>query len=167
MGLAVRFGGAGGALHDLVIAGTGSGPLTRFVFAPQVQLATTYSSVMPYRTPVGPAVLGAFPIGNRRLPSDPEEAARQTALEPLVLALKVASPTGPWRTFGTLSLGGAATQTLDPRLAVDPVLRPLPDGLALTGPLARVRAVSYRYARSGRGATAADLASQPGPLHPA
>lgn len=167
MGLAIRFGGADRALHDLVIAGTGSGPLSRFVFAPQVQFATTYSSVMPYRTPLGPAVLGAFATGDRLLPGDPDEAARETAREPLVLSLKVASPTGPWRTFGTLSLGGAATETLDPRLAVDPVLRPLPDGLALTGPLARVRSVSYRYARSGRGATAEDLAAQPGPLHSA
>ncbi|GAA0250995.1 hypothetical protein [Cryptosporangium japonicum] len=133
LGLAVRVDPDGDPA-DLLLSTTGRAPLARHVLRPRYDArAATYTSVLPYRAPAGPVLLGAFPAAAR---------AGRPAFH-----LAVAAPTGPWRRFARLELAGTGCGDAD--LAFDPVLRPLP-GLTLPEPLATLRAASYRASREGR-----------------
>jgi hypothetical protein len=69
------------------------------------------------------------------------------------LLLAVASATGPWRTFGQLSIGDQLDGREDAALAFDPVGN-VPEDLRLAGVLRWLREHTYRGSRRGRGADA-------------
>ena len=132
LGLAVRFDGAGRD-HDLLLATTGAGRLSRFVLVPRVDPATaTYGSLLPYATPRGPVVLAAVPTG--RVDGAP------------AFGLEVAAANGPWQRFGLLRLAQDPATAADAHVDLDPVENPLP-GLAPTRVHASLRSPAYRAAR--------------------
>jgi hypothetical protein len=141
LGLAVRLPGADGERVDLLLSSTGSGRLGRVVPVPRRDSATTYGSIMGYRTDVG----------TLRLAATGERTSGGTG-ESLVFVLAAAQGSGPWRPFARLTLG-EPLQPPDPEVRFDAVLHP-PPGLVPDGPLARLRAPAYAMARGGRDATA-------------
>jgi hypothetical protein len=136
-GLALRIPLDDGSHADLLLATTGLGRVGRFVLtASRHPLRRAYSTLLPYRSPTGPLLLAARPVGQ----------------DERVLTLSVASPGGPWRPFGYVELSrpGADGPTGDEHLAFDPVTNPLP-GLEHYPWAARLREGSYRTARRSRG----------------
>jgi len=111
-GLAIRAPLSDGRFGDLLLATTGTRPVTRHLLRPTMSPKAPATTLLPYRTASGPVVIGAFP--------NPDASA---------LELRVATLTGPWRTFATLHLLDDATHADDSDLRFDPVLNPLP-GLA-------------------------------------
>lgn len=115
---------------DLLFATTGWGRLTRFV--PTVARSSggrPFTTLLPYRAPQGPVVLGLLPEGDA------------------TFLLAHACGTGPWTTFARLVLD----QPYDgPALAYDPVLAPVP-GLPPYAWVSALRRPSYRAAQRGRG----------------
>jgi hypothetical protein len=127
---------------DVLLSSTGRGRWTRRVPVPRRDAATTYGSIMAYRCPAGPVWLAAVPQG-AALPSD---RAGLAATGPgTVLTLSAAVGRGPWKPFGTVTLG-APVEQLDPPVRFDAVLH-APPGLAADGPLARFRRPAYAAAR--------------------
>lgn len=135
LGLALRIPVATDKHADLLLATTGYGRVTRFVLAPARRPDhARFSTLLPYRTPEGPAVVGAVP-----------SATGAT----LGYELQVAIGVGPWRTFGTLEVpqpGGLR----DLEVTFDPMLNTLP-GLEPYPWVKRLRESSYRAARRSRG----------------
>lgn len=132
LGLAVRFDGDGRD-HDLLLATTGAGRLSRFVLVPRVDPTTaTYGSLLPYATPRGPVVLAAEPTG--WVDGAP------------AFGLAVAAASGPWQRFGLLRLDQDPAAAEDAHVDLDPVANPLP-GLAPTRAHASLRGPAYRAAR--------------------
>ncbi|GIG28156.1 hypothetical protein [Cellulomonas marina] len=128
-GLALRWGPAD-APHDVLLASTGTGPLSRFVLTlrrPGVE--GTLGSLMPYRSRLGPLVLFAAPEG-----------------APGRWTLRAAVGTQPLHDVGALTLDEESHDT--PR-RLDPVLHP-PAGVTTYGWAAAVRLRPYRAARGGR-----------------
>jgi hypothetical protein len=155
-GLALRLGGPE-ATSDILLSSTGAGVPGRFVLVPRFSAATgTLTSMMPYRGPSGPVLLGARTVptdGRRttsgielRLPLDPEGFRDVLRWQDWVLQLGWAPPTGRWVPFGTLTLGLDPVQD-DTGLRFDPVLHELP-GAGTYGWARRLREPSYRTARS-------------------
>ena len=137
LGLALRTRGPGGA-HDVLLASTGTGALTRFLLVPRRDAARSgYTSVLPYRSPRGPVLLAAVPAGPW-----PGAGAR--------FRLLAAPVRGPWEPFGELHLHGPLDGP-DAVMDVDPVLG-APPGLAVPAALAAVRGPAYAAARRARGA---------------
>lgn len=81
-----------------------------------------YGSVMPFRGPSGPVLLAAVPSPRRALPADLAALAVVLEHEPLRLRMVWATPTGPWRTFGRLDVGGP--RPVDRPLRFDPLRSP-------------------------------------------
>jgi hypothetical protein len=134
LGLALAFRGPNGRRHDLLLATTGVGSLTRFLLLPRRDtVRSTYTSLFPYAAPRGPVVLAAEPVATAR-PLPEGRAFRMLA----------ARPAGRWREFGRLELTDTAAADLPIRF--DPALHPLPD-LRLYGPLSRLREPAYAAAR--------------------
>lgn len=132
LGLALRFDGDGHD-HDLLLATTGVGALSRFVLVPRVDAAdASYGSLLPYATPRGPVVLAAVPTG--WVDGAP------------AFGLEVAAVQGPWLRFGLLRLAQDPASAEDAHLDLDPVEHPLP-GLAPTRVHATLRSPAYRAAR--------------------
>jgi hypothetical protein len=133
LGLALRVpSGAGHA--DLLFSTSGKGRFGRFVLAPARRPEfATYSTLVPYRTSRGPAVLTAVGCGNESAP---------------VFELRVAIGRGPWQTFGRLELEAAAREDAD--IAFDAVTNPVP-GLEPYEWVRQLRAGAYRAARRSRG----------------
>lgn len=135
LGLAIRFTGDGED-HDLLLATTGLGALTRYVLVPRIDPATAvYSSLLPFDTPRGRALLSATP-------EEPQAGAP-------VFAVHVAQPRGPWHRFATLRLDLDPADAGDAALEFDPVHNP-PPGLSFPPALAALRAPSYRAAQLAR-----------------
>jgi hypothetical protein len=132
LGLAVRI--PDGPV-DLLLTSTATGPVLRLLPRPRRDTATSYGSVMGYRSDAGTLRLAALP--------DDDSARRFT--------LAAARGQGPWRPFGRLVLG-APREPLDPDVRFDAVRNP-PHGLVPDGPLARLRAPAYAAARRGRDAS--------------
>ncbi|MBB3085117.1 phosphodiesterase [Geodermatophilus sabuli] len=146
LGLAVRLPGEPPV--DLLLSGTGRGRLTRFLPAFRRDAASTYSSLMGYRSDAGTLHLAAWPESSVPLPSEPGPlAAAITAGRP-VFTLAVARGGGAWHPFGRLRLLAPVAE-LDPDLRFDAVRNP-PPGLVPDGPMARFRAPAYAAARDGR-----------------
>ena len=127
---------------DLLLATTGRGRLTRFVFRPGLQ-PSAYTSLLPYRTATGPLLLAAFPVGTGGVDFD----------------LACASPQGAWRTFARLHVGvedsekgtaGLERRGPDPTVSFDPILNQLP-GLRPYAWVATLREGAYAAARRARG----------------
>ena len=130
-GLALRVEIGEESFADVLLASTGSGPVSRFLLRPGRHPAALFlGSLLPYRTSVGPVLLGALP--------------REDASWDLVCAVG----RGHWVPFARL--------TVDRRLpaaalvSFDPVLHRLP-GLEQYDEWARVRLPAYRAARRSRG----------------
>ncbi len=133
-GLAVRIDPDGDRPADLLLATTGRGRLTRFLFAPARSTAAPMSTVMPFRTPVGPVLLGARRTGTR------------------TVELTCATLTGPWRRFGHIALDSEPSGSPDgeqPDLAFDPVRLRLP-GMESYDWARALRAPSYATAQAQR-----------------
>ncbi len=129
-GLAVRVDLGGGRHGDLLFATTGLSRLGRFVLTPAFRgHGRPMTTLLPYRTPEGPLLLAATAVGD-------------TELE-----LSCASPTGPWRSFGHLTLSGTAGP--DPLVSFDPLLNTVP-GLENYDWVRRLREPAYWTARRGR-----------------
>lgn len=127
-GLALRVPTAGG-YGDVLLASTGTGRVTRFVLtAARRPGGRPMSSLLPYRTPSGPVLLGASERG------------------PGSWRLAVATPRGPWQPFATLVV---AEDGEDDSVSFDPVRNQVP-GLEVPGWVSRLRAPSYRAARRSR-----------------
>lgn len=110
-GLAIRAPLPDGRFGDLLLASTGTLPVARHLLRPTTSADTPVTTLLPYRTASGPVLVGAFPTGEA------------------TLELRVATLTGPWRTFATLHLLDDATHASDSDVRFDPVINPLP-GLA-------------------------------------
>lgn len=130
IGLALRVWPGGGGPGDLLFSSTGRGPLTRYLLRPTRRDDACLTSLMPFRTPRGPVVLGA-----RRI--SPEEV------------VLVAAPGlgGQWRAVATVLLG---EQVDDEEVDFDPVLHQVP-GLETYPWAARLRRPAYAVARASRG----------------
>lgn len=126
-GLALRVP-VGDGHGDLLFASTGWGRVGRFVLtAGRRPGDRPLTSLLPYRTPAGPVVLGARVSGD-------------------VVTLACAVGTGPFRTFGELVLAG---EHGDPAVAFDPVRNQVP-GLAVPPWVQRLREPAYAGARRSR-----------------
>jgi hypothetical protein len=137
LGLAVHLPGED---VDLLLSSTGRGRLSRLVPAARRDPATTYGSIMGYRSAAGTLRLAA--IGERTAGGSADGG------NGLVFALAAARGSGTFRPFGRLVLG-AQVPAGDPDVRFDAVRRP-PPGLRPDGPMARLRAPSYARARAGR-----------------
>lgn len=137
---------------DVLLASTGRGRLTRWLLTAGVDpWSRPQTSLLPYRSPVGPLLLGA-----RRVDA-PEDGAPE---EPVV-ELSWARGSGPWHPFAELCVSGREVTDADgdahrghprhapPDVSFDPVLRVLP-GLAHYRVVARLREPAYRTARAQR-----------------
>lgn len=125
-GLALRIELPGGPA-DILLASTGTGPLTRFLLAPRLPgRPGVLTSLLPYRAPAGPVLLSAVPVDER------------------TFELRWADGTGPWRTFAVLHLGALRQ---DQEVSFDPVLNTAPflDQYAW---VRRLREPSYQLARA-------------------
>ena len=128
-GLALRVD-PGGSPGDLLFATTGHGRLTRFVLTPSRSFGRPMTTLLPYRAPAGPVLLGA-------------ERVDDTAFE-----LSWATITGPWQPFADLSLlpDGDGRR---PEISFDPMLHLVP-GLEPYDWVRRLREPSYLGARRSR-----------------
>lgn len=133
---------------DVLLASTGRGRLTRWLLTAGVDpWARPQTSLVPYRSPVGPLVLGARRIGG------PDDAP--------VVELSWAQGTGPWHAFAELRITGRDVTGADgdahrghaadapPDVSFDPVLRVVP-GLGHYRAVTRLREPAYRTARAQR-----------------
>jgi hypothetical protein len=151
LGLAVRLPGGGpdGGPVDLLLSSAGRGRWTRLVPVLRRDAATPYSSIMSYRSAVGPVRLAALPEGSG-VASDPAPLAAAVGRRGLRFTLAAALEGGPWEPFARLTVA-APVQPLDPEVHVDAVLH-APPGLRADGPMARFRRPAYAAARSVRAA---------------
>ena len=128
-GLALRVELADGGIADLLLASTGGGPTGRFVLHAGRRPETLFfGSLLPYRSPTGPVLLGA-------LPRDEES-----------WDLLWAPGRGPWKPFGQLRLRSVLP---DAEVSFDPVLHRV-EGLEQYETVARLRLPAYRTARRSR-----------------
>jgi hypothetical protein len=146
LGLAVRVPGGDGPV-DVLLSSAGRGRLTRQVPAARRDAATTYTSIMGYRSDAGTLRLAAWPAaGTGPLPAEP--AALAAALGGAEFVLAVARGAGPWRPFGRLRLL-RPVEDVDRDVRYDAVRHP-PPGLVPDGPMARFRAPAYATAHRAR-----------------
>ena len=145
LGLALRVPGEHPV--DLLLSSTGSGRLTRLVPLARRNAATTYGSIMSYRSSAGRVWLAGVPQADQ-LPADRDRVAE--AFPGVVVTLSAAVGRGPWQEFGRLTLDAPADPP-DPPLHLDAVLHP-PPGLVADGVLARFRRPAYAAARAALGA---------------
>ncbi|QGQ20989.1 hypothetical protein GC089_09590 [Cellulomonas sp. JZ18] len=135
-GVAVRWE-VDGRLHDLLLSGTGSGRLTRFLLAPRLRPWGGFlGSLMPFRTADGPVLLGAVPgPGARGDADDPD-----LRVDLLLLSARAG---GPWQRCGRL-----VAEEVDPDADVrfEPVLH-VPGPYRTYGWAAALRLPAYAAAR--------------------
>lgn len=129
-GLAIRLEGQDGG--DLLLAGTGSGILTRYALVPRRRDGVC-STLLPMSTPTGAVLLRASPA--------PADNA--------TWHLSWARPAGTWHTFGRLTLHADA----GPPTPFDPI-NGLPTGLSQYDVVARLRNPAYIRAAMQRSSPA-------------
>ena len=140
LGLALRVPGE----HpiDLLLSSAGTGRWTRWLPLPRRDAATTYGSIMAYRSAAGPVWLSASPEGS----GVPSDRVGLTAAGPgLAITLCAAIGRGPWEPFARVTLG-EPTDPPDPAVHFDAVLH-APPGLPADGLMARFRRPAYAAAR--------------------
>lgn len=128
-GLAVRIPLEDGSYADLLLASTGWGRLGRFVLtASRDPGGRPLTTLLPYRSPAGPLLIGARVLGADQL------------------ELSCAVGTGEWQVFGMLGLEPLAA---DPIVSFDPVRHRIP-GLEQYAWVQRLREPAYAVARGSR-----------------
>jgi hypothetical protein len=131
-GLAVRVPAAGGGHGDLLFASTGLGRLTRFTLTAALSpYGRPMTTLLPYRTPVGPVVLSAVFRDER------------------TVSLAWARRAGSWHPFAELTLEESPVAEADAPVSFDPVHNVLP-GLEIYPWVRRLREPSYSTARRSR-----------------
>jgi hypothetical protein len=133
LGLAVRILNGPGEPSDLLLSSTaGRAPVLRHLLAPRRDpRQCAYTSIVGFRTPSGPVMIGAFPDG-------------------AALSLAAARPGGPWQAFGRIDLEATpSTEGADADVDFDPMLHEIPL-LHMPDALARLREPSYRASRRAR-----------------
>jgi hypothetical protein len=134
LGMALRIPTQSGRFGDVLLATTGTGLLGRYVLLPTRRHGLrAYTSLFPYRTLAGPLLLAAIPTAG---------SSRQ-------YELVYATPTGPWRPFGTLEVTQTTYRGHDLDLSFDPVLNVVP-GLETYHWAAELRRFSYASSRRAR-----------------
>lgn len=149
-------------IGDVLLSSVGNlGVPWRFV--PVARLSAhgaVFTTVMPYRSPNGPVLLGARTVSGAPASASPRGVAIELARTPWVLRLLWATPRGRWRAFATVSLTARPTGLAEPHstaapeldtagLRFDPVLSP-PPGAGTYGWTRALREPAYRVARRGR-----------------
>lgn len=125
-GLAVRFRKGQTRYADLLLASTGWDRITRHLLVPAFSNDQPLTTLLPYRSPVGPLVIGARPVDVRGYD--------------LFWA-----PVGKtWRPFGQITLEEELTG--EDEVSFDPILNPLP-GLQHYPWVEHLRERSYATAR--------------------
>ncbi|WP_261163823.1 hypothetical protein [Microbacterium sp. Marseille-Q6965] len=108
-GLALRMD-AGGRPADVQLASAGFGVPGRFLLAPTRSVSRArFTTVVPYRTPSGPLLLGARTIAAPPLPAGGAALRRALTGTPWRLRLYFAHPRGLWHPFADLTLQPAPT----------------------------------------------------------
>lgn len=131
-GLAVRWERRGRA-EALLLSGTGTGAVTRFVLAPRRRVVDgPFTTLMPFRSPDGPVVVAALP-----------RARADGGLDVLLLSARLR---GPWHRWGALRVDAPGAGPTDGPVRFDPVLD-CPSGLATYRWAAALRLPAYRHAR--------------------
>lgn len=125
---------------DLLLSSTGRGRFTRLLPVLRRDPATTYGSIMGYRTTAGTVRLAAV--------AERTAGGRDDGAAGLVFLLAVMRGAGPWQPFARLVLHRPVSAG-DPDVRFDAVRRP-PPGLRADGPMARLRAPAYARARVER-----------------
>jgi len=130
LGLALRVW-ADGTHGDVLFSTTGLGRATRFVLTPARRPdGRPMTTLLPYRTPVGPVLIAATYVDENRL------------------ELSWAVGTSQWHTFAEVALGDP-TPADQERLSFDPVVNRLP-GLEIYPWVRRLREPAYLAARRSR-----------------
>lgn len=131
-GLAIRVPTEGGRHGDLLFASTGLGRLTRFTLtAARSPYRRPLTTLLPYRTPLGAALLSAVFHDETRV------------------ELAWAIRSGVWNPFAELLLGQDPVAEEDAPVSFDPVRNLLP-GLEPYDWVRRLREPSYASARASR-----------------
>ena len=121
-----------GSPGDLLLATTGWGRLTRFVLtASRTTYGRPMTTLLPYRTSVGPILLGARSEHRG------------------VVQLACAIGGGAWRSFADLAI--SREDASDPTISFDPVVNQV-TGLDQYPAVIRLREPAYRSARRSRNA---------------
>ncbi len=128
-GLALRMRRGQTRYGDLLLASTGWDPVTRHLLMPAWNARRPLTTLLPYRSPVGPLVIGARPVDVRGY------------------ALCWAQVGRPWHPWGELVVETALPDADE--VSFDPVLNPLP-GLQQYRWVERLRERSYATARRAR-----------------
>jgi hypothetical protein len=144
LGLALRVPREDGGHGDLLLSTTGTSALGRFVIRPTRHPARPYGSLMPYRSPLGPLLVAAFPL----------------AADGTRFALACSGLRGTWLPFGVLEVRSNWDDAPDAPLTFDPVIHQLP-GLQSYGWVAQLRRFSYAGSRRARGAVLESSGSGP------
>lgn len=129
-GLAVRVRTDASRHGDLLLASTGWAPVARNLLVPAWREHQPLTTLLPYRTPVGPVLIGARPVDVRGY------------------ELSWATLTGAWRHLGVLTTDLPLPD--DAEASYDPVTNPLP-GLEQYDWVSHLRAHAYATARRLRG----------------
>lgn len=156
MSLAVKVPGAygPGRDQDLLMAATGERPVLRHVFAwGGTHLDRAYSTVLPFRVGERTMLFGAAPrrpaLSTRR-PGDLPELEAAAAAGELAFDLRVATPTGPWRTIARLDVGRRLPDDEEEALRFNS--SNAGGGIEAVGLVNRVRDAAYEAAHRGRAA---------------
>lgn len=136
-GIAVRWHDGEGRPQDLLLSSAGPGRASRFVPLPRRRILGWFTTVMPLRTPAGPALVGLRPAG-----------AGAGSKSTVTLDVLRAAPLGPWLPVGELHLLGPVTSADEPAdsLRFDPTAN-APRGLATYGWEDGLRSLAYAAAR--------------------
>ena len=128
-GLALRLRKGQTKYGDLLLASTGWDPVTRHLLMPAWSDAWPLTTLLPYKSPLGPVVIGARPIDERGYELCWAQLGRG------------------WHPLGELTLDDPLPE--DDEVSFDPVLNPLP-GLQQYTWVERLRERSYARARASR-----------------
>lgn len=131
-GLALRLRKGQTRYGDLLLATTGWDPLTRHLLLPAWSADSPLTTLLPYRSPVGPLVIGARPVDVRGY------------------HLSWATVGRAWHPLGELTL--EMPLPAEDEVSFDPVVNPLP-GLRQYAWVERLREQSYATARRLRRAS--------------
>ncbi len=142
-GLAIKVTNPDGSHGDLLFSTTGLGRVTRYALTLSLsQYGRPMTTLLPYRTPAGPVLLGARSSGGS------------------TVEILCAVGDGDWRHVADLRLSYLEAE--DQSVSFDPVRNQVP-GLEQYGWVRRLRAPAYVTARRSRGEGAVGATGDSGP----